>query len=114
MVINTPGFQDALEDIGLKEALVKQGITPQKIASKINLLLDAKAGKKNDYGSIDKGLKHATAIYGVMSEPPKPTNTTYNFVFSADVQGSVKEFEEKIKSRLIQSETQNESDTKKD
>lgn len=88
----------------LKSALQKKGITPEKIADKINVLLDAEdleTGKK-DYTAIDKGLKHAKEIYGVESIEDKPkTNTTYNFIFNEDTQGKIKELNEAIKNKLL-------------
>lgn len=91
----------------LKSALEKKGITPEKIADKINVLLDAEdieTGKK-DYTAIDKGLKHAKEIYGVESGEDKPkTQTTYNFIFNAETQREIKDIEEKIKARLINNE----------
>lgn len=94
----------AIEKETLKSALEKQGITPERIAIKIDELLDAtdKDGV-SDYTAIDKGLKHATNIYGVEDEPTKkPTGNTYNFIFSEEVQKDVKELEARIKARLIQ------------
>lgn len=101
-VIESEGFQVALEELGLKKALLAQGISPQKIAQKINVLLEAKDRfKKDDYTAIDKGLKHATAIFGVIQEkPPEGGKTTYNFIFSTEVQQKVREMESEIKSLL--------------
>jgi len=104
-VIESEGFQTALEEMGLKKALLAQGITPQKIAKKIDVLLEAKDRfKKDDYQAIDKGLKHATAIFGVVQEkPPGENKTTYNFIFSTEVRERVREMEEEIKSLLTKS-----------
>lgn len=61
----------------LQEALEQQGITPKRIAEKVDVLLNASTpiydggehvGEKADYMAIDKGLKHATAIYGVKGD----------------------------------------------
>lgn len=91
----------------LKSALEKKGITPDKIADKINVLLDAEdleTGKK-DYTAIDKGLKHAKEIYGIESLDDKPkSNTTYNFIFNPQTQAEIKSIEDKIKARLINNE----------
>ncbi|MCC6323464.1 terminase small subunit [Candidatus Nomurabacteria bacterium] len=87
----------------LKQALIEVGVDEKKIAEKINVLLEAtdESGKK-DYTAIDKGLKHATAIYGVTSEPDsKQSNLTYNFIFSEEVQGRVKLINEEIKAKLL-------------
>jgi hypothetical protein len=102
MVLETQGFKDALSETGLREALIAQGINPKKIAEKIDVLLDAKNGENADYNAIDKGLKHATAIYGVLGEKPPETKNTYNFIFDANVQGEIKKMEDNIKSLLTQ------------
>jgi hypothetical protein len=101
-VLESPGFKQALSEIGLKEALINQGINPQKIAQKIDLLLEATRGENlgPDYQSIDKGISHATKIYGVLGEPPQVQKNTYNFIFSPDVQAKTREFEESIIEQL--------------
>lgn len=81
----------------LKSALEKQGVTPTKIAKKIDKLLDS-----DDHNAVDKGLKHATNIYGVVDEPDsKPKGNTYNFILSPEVQADVKNLEARIKEKLI-------------
>ena len=100
-VIEAEGFQVALAEIGLKEALMNEGISPKRIAEKINVLLDAVDSEGiEDYTAIDKGLKHATAIYGVITEKPSENKTTYNFIFSQPVQDKVRVIEAEIKSLL--------------
>lgn len=93
----------------LKSALEKKGITPEKIADKINVLLDAKDEKGlNDYTAIDKGLKHSTSIYGITPElPPNQSNITYNFLFSSETQDRIKAINEEIKANLITNEHNN-------
>ncbi len=104
MVINTPSFQQALQEVGLKEALIAAGVDSKKIAEKVNLLLEAKDKEGvDDFNTIDKGLRHATAIHGVLDlgiRNPQQINT-YNFIFSADVQSEVKKLEDAIKAKLI-------------
>lgn len=105
IVINSEGFKNALSETGLREALVEQGINPTKIAEKINVLLDATTGEneKPDVNAIDKGLKHATAIYGIVDDKPKNTGgNTYNFIFSDETKAEVKKIEDVIKAKLIQ------------
>jgi hypothetical protein len=104
-ITGSDGFQQALQEIGLKEALIKQGINPKKIAEKISVLLEAKDNdEKPDTNAIDKGLKHATAIYGIDSDQPKnPTGNTYNFIFSPEVQNRIRQTDEEIKKLLTQS-----------
>lgn len=104
MVTNSIGYKEALAETGLLEALKNQGINPAKIASKIDYLLNA-----DDYNAVDKGLKHATAIYGVIDEKPKGTTNTYNFLFSPEVQNEIRNIDNIIKQRLIN----HESDTEK-
>lgn len=106
MVLGSEGFKNALSQIGLKEALIKQGINPEKIAEKINILLEATDDSKPDYTAIDKGLKHATAIYGITDAPKPSQANTYNFIFNPEVQKGVREIEEKIKTLLIKQRAQ--------
>lgn len=107
-IILSEGFQTALAETGLKEALIKQGINPEKIAEKINVLLNATIGEneKPDVNAIDKGLKHAANIYGIVdpSEKPKLQNT-YNFIFSTETQEKVRLINEEIKAKLINAKT---------
>ena len=87
----------------LKEALIEEGIDEKKIAQTVKVLIDARDEKGNkDFTAIDKGLKHATNIYGVEDlEKPKQQNT-YNFIFNSETQKDIKDLNEKIKLRLIQ------------
>lgn len=101
-VINSEGFQEALAETGLLGALENQGINPERIASKIDVLLNAKKGEEDDYTAIDKGLKHATSIYGIVDDTKKQTNNTYNFIFSKQVQEKVHVINEDIKKLLRQ------------
>lgn len=88
----------------LRQALIDKGITEDYLADKVNVLLSASNDEgKADYNAIDKGLKHATSIYGVIPEGDKPqTGNTYNFIFSPEVQSEVKEIEDRIKAKLLQ------------
>lgn len=99
-VIESGGFQQALASTGLRKALEKAGINSGKIAEKINVLLEAKNGDNDDYGAIDKGLKHATAIYGITDEKDKPNTVVYNFFHSPDIQETVKVFEQELKDKI--------------
>jgi hypothetical protein len=106
-ILESDGFLTAISETGLRQALEAQGINPKKIAEKIDVLLEAKNGEKDDYTAIDKGLKHATAIYGI-TEQPKPTeNKTYNFIFNPDVQIKIQEMEQGIKSLLTGNDKEN-------
>lgn len=105
-----------VERESLLSALEKEGVTPKKISKKINVLLEAskevyetnddgereQVGKLPDFTAIDKGLKHATAIYGITDPQEKKTSNTYNFLFSSEVQGEVKKINDVIKAKLIE------------
>lgn len=95
----------------LKNALIEKGITEEKIADKINVLLEAskpifknnnstgeieQVGEEIDYTAIDKGLKHATNIYGIEDlDKPKSTNV-YNFIFNEQFREKVKPLEDAL------------------
>lgn len=83
----------------LKEALEKKGITAEKIADKISLLLESE-----DNNAIDKGINHAVKVRGDYSEEkPKEKGTNiYNFFFNKELQEDVHVLEEKIKAKLVQ------------
>ena len=80
--------------------------TPDKISKKIKVLLDAKkknldGGEEDDYTAIDKGLKHATAIHGIIPQGGGDgVKNTYNFIFSPEVQSKVRDINEDIKKIL--------------
>jgi len=105
-LLNNDRIKEAIEErkTTLKDALLNRGVTPDKIALKVDELLEAitPLGRK-DYASIDKGLKHATAIFGVidLEDNKHDVRNTYNFIFSAPVQEEVKKMEATIKSMLI-------------
>ena len=48
----------------LKQALENQGINSKKIAKKIDVLLEAKQGKRPDYTAINNGINHAVKVRG--------------------------------------------------
>lgn len=122
-IIESEGVQMALAEMGLKDALIEEGINPKYIASKINVLLKAKKfiqkfshetgeteliGEQDDYQAIDKGLSHATKIYGILDETFKsPTGNTYNFIFSEEVRSKVNTIDAEIKEALIKPHVQN-------
>lgn len=96
----------------LKEALIARGITEDYLAEKVDVLLTAvdKDGVE-DYTAIDKGLKHATSIYGVIDPTEKrQEGNTYNFLFSPEVKSEVKEIENRIKAQLIKNHANNKED----
>lgn len=87
----------------LKDALEQRGITPHVIAERVETLLFAKdENGRSDSTAVDKGLKHATTIYGVTDSDGNPTQrNTYNFLFADGTREEIKEIEEKIKARLL-------------
>ena len=108
-VLQSEGFQDALKESGLLGALKKQGINPARIAKKIDVLLDAKRKtirdgtefEEDDYQAIDKGIKHATSIYGIVDDKDRAgVKNTYNFIFSPEVQDRVRVINDDIKNLL--------------
>ena len=107
-VLESEGFKTALAETGLREALIAQGINPQKIAEKVDVLLNAKNGEKDDYTAIDKGLKHATAIYGITEDKPQEgSRNTYNFIFAPQTQEKIRQMDNEIKNLLIQNVKEN-------
>lgn len=98
----------------LKEALIEKGITEDKIADKINVLLDAKkavyekndegvfenVGDEIDYTAVDKGLKHAKEIYGV-EDSDKPKENVYNFFFEPKFQQNIKNYDQNLKEQIL-------------
>lgn len=99
----------------LKQALIDKGIDENKIAEKVDVLLEAKkpiweevdgqmehVGDEIDFTAVDKGLKHATAIFGITPEGNRPPiSVTYNFLFSKETQERIKIINEEIKNKLI-------------
>lgn len=105
-LLQKPAIIQAIETKrkSLKQALIDKGIDEDKIAEKVGVLLEAKDSEgNNDYTAIDKGLKHATVIHGVVDPADAPrTQNTYNVIFSAPVQEKVRIIEAEIKDILIQ------------
>lgn len=103
--LDKPYLVDAIdiERKSLKQALIDKGITEDCLADKVDILLNATDEKGfSDYNAIDKGLKHATNIYGVTDDNKKPESVnTYNFIFSKEVQSDVKKLEDSIKEKLL-------------
>lgn len=86
----------------LKQALLDKGITEDYLADKVNVLLSAKdRNGDTDFTAVDKGLKHATNIYGVVDPNDKPAQTTYNFIFNPEVQQQVQVINATIKAQLL-------------
>lgn len=88
----------------LKSALEKKGITPEKIADKVNELLESP-----NYKAINNGLQHATKIYGVEDEKPPTQGNTYIQIFAPNIQAKIKELDETIKAQLINHENPQQS-----
>ncbi len=97
----------------LKQALLDKGINEDYLADKVNVLLNAIDDKGNeDYTAIDKGLKHATNIYGIEDPFEKgKVNNTYNFLFTKQVKDEVNQIESIIKSKLTQRNVQDDQES---
>lgn len=104
-------------ELSLKEALINAGVTPTKIADKVNTLLEAEkkifrnnlktgqieeVGSEPHYEAIDKGLKHATAIHGVQDFGSAPSLNTYNFFINPVTRKKIEEVEDDIKQSLFE------------
>jgi phage terminase small subunit len=89
----------------LKQALIDKGITEDYLADKVNILLQAtdKEGKP-DTNAVDKGLKHATNIYGVEDASEKPKTNIYNFFTNPTFQQNIKNYDENFKNEFIKSQ----------
>jgi len=89
-IIESTGFKLALAELGLTEELITTA-----------LVEDIKEKPQNRIQELKLGAE----VLGMVrrdEEPPKSqSQTTYNFIFNAETQASVKEFEEKLKARLI-------------
>lgn len=96
--LRKPEIIEAIEETRktLKEALIEKGVTPERIAEGIDFLLES-----DEYQAVDKGIAHATKIYGIEEDTKPKENNTYNFIFNADVQKSIKELENSIKAKLL-------------
>lgn len=103
--LTKPYIVEAIEDnrMSLREALIEQGITEKRIAEKIDVLLNATSQEgQPDFTAVDKGLKHATAIYGIIPDGPKVNQSvTYNFLFSKETQDQIAIINKTIKDKLI-------------
>ena len=90
-VMESIGYMQAIRDLGLTEDLVVS-----------SLYEDIQKKPQNRV----KELTLASSILGMIKREEvldKPTNTTYNFLFSAETQASIKDIEDKIKERLLNS-----------
>lgn len=89
-ITDTPGYKQALRELGLTEELITS-----------SLVDDIKAKPKLRI----QELKLGADILGMVKredDSPPPSGNTYNFLFSAETQAEIKEIEDKIKIRLTQ------------
>ena len=93
--LRKPYIAEAVKEVKatLKDALEKEGVTAEKIAKKVNVLLNAKQEKKPDYGAIDKGINHAIKIRGDYA-PEKSQN--FNVNVTIDPSERIKELAKKL------------------
>lgn len=93
------------EEENLKQALIKQGITPEKIAERIGTLLHATDKEGNqEYSAIDKGLKHAKEIYGIEDSDNKKTSNVYQFFHNPTFQQNLQKYDQNFKEQLLNHE----------
>ncbi len=112
-----PYIKDAIEikRTTLKQALLDNGVDEKKIATKVKVLLDAEKVVRTyikgdltseiteeDHNAIDKGLKHATNIYGIADPERERSGNTYNFFFIPDLRKKVSDVEAQIKQAMIE------------
>lgn len=94
----------------LKQALIDKGINEDYLAEKVNVLLTAVDEKgKTDYTAVDKGLKHATNIYGV-EDTEKPKENVYNFFFEPKFQQNIRSYDENLKNLILNKDETNKQD----
>jgi hypothetical protein len=86
----------------LKEALIEEGINEKYLAQKVNVLLKAVDKEGNtDYTAVDKGLKHATNIYGIEDINDRPKDNVYNFFFEPTFQQNIRNYDENFKNQFL-------------
>lgn len=118
--LNKPYIIEAIEvkRKSLRQALLDKGIDEDYLADKVNVLLTAEKktfrnnvstgeieeiGVEPDFTAIDKGLKHATTIFGIEDpDKPKTLNSTYNFIFNKETQKEILDIDNIIKEKLKQ------------
>jgi len=112
-LIGNDSIKDVIvkEELSLKKALIQQGITPEKIANKIDVLLNATSdvyedgdvvGQRKDYTAINNGLKHAKDIYGVEDpDSNKVVSNTYQFFHNPTFQQNLQGYDQNFKEQVI-------------
>ena len=104
-LIGNDSIKDVIvkEELSLKRALIKQGITPEKIADKISTLLHGVDKEGNeDYTAINNGLKHAKDIYGVEDpDSNKVVSNTYQFFHNPTFQQNLQGYDQNFKEQVI-------------
>ena len=90
-VLESPGFKQALHDLGLTEEFITSALVEDIKAKPANRVQEMRLGAQI-LKMVDK------------PEPVRPTgeNTTYNLIFSKPVQEDVREIEDRIKAKLLQ------------
>lgn len=94
-IIESQGFKQALRDLGLTEELITT-----------SLVFDIENKPKNRLGELRLGAE----ILGINKREDEPEkregNTTYNFIFSPNVQAEIKKTDDLIKAQLIKNHVQ--------
>lgn len=127
----TTRFPDKVRE-SLNDALNNKGITSEKIAEKINTLLDATTpiyknnnetgevehvGDKPDYQAVDKGITHAIKIGvggGYAAEKKQTVNLNVDVTEdSSDISKIRQEYEEKLQAKFLKGNAKQTSYTKR-
>ena len=95
MVTESIGFKKALNDLGLTDELITTALVD-----------DIKAKPKNRIQELKLGAEILKMVKKE-EEPPKLTqNTTYNFIFSKEIQEQIRISNEIIKAKLISNDSE--------
>lgn len=97
-IIEAQGFKQALAELGLTENLITT-----------SLVEDIKAKPKFRIQELKLGAEILGMVKREDSEVKVKTQTTYNFIFSPEVQEQIKATNEIIKAKLINAQTSTET-----
>lgn len=100
MVVETPGFKQAIRELGLTEQLITN-----------SLVDDIKEKPKNRIQELKLGAE----ILGMVkreTEPEKPKDTNvYNFFFEPTFQQNIKNYDENFKNQILKAQHVEETET---
>ncbi len=95
-IIESAGFKQALADLGLTEELITSA-----------LVLDIKEKPKNRIQELKLGAEILGMVKREDQNDKPKTQTTYNFIFSEDVQKQIQISNEIIKKKLLNNDSTN-------